>query len=112
MSYLDELFEVIDRKLVPDDAKARGLIKAVVRDALREAADNIRRTFPDSKDALAAADLTDPEFRGRVGATNVIKVEAHTTPAVCGECEKPSETTCRICRRPLCGECFTDHWHN
>jgi hypothetical protein len=29
----------------------------------------------------------------------------------CRRCQKPAPTMCRICRAPLCPDCFTDHHH-
>lgn len=32
-------------------------------------------------------------------------------PDECRGCRKPATTFCRICRRPLCANCSTDHHH-
>lgn len=32
-------------------------------------------------------------------------------PDECTGCRKPSSTRCRICRKPLCAPCMTDHHH-
>ncbi|MEE6264939.1 hypothetical protein V2E29_04660 [Streptomyces diastatochromogenes] len=29
----------------------------------------------------------------------------------CKRCEDAAETTCRICRQPICRPCLTDHHH-
>ncbi|MFC8465969.1 hypothetical protein [Streptomyces sp. NPDC057250] len=40
-----------------------------------------------------------------------VGVPADLGPATCSRCRNAAETTCRICRAPCCGPCFTDHHH-
>lgn len=47
----------------------------------------------------------------RTKAAYVAAIPDASPAPTCARCRKPADTECRICQRPFCRNCMTDHHH-